>query len=54
VDYDSWPFARQLTDALGRGQVRVWCLGLGTDPLTYATDLLNATSGYWHPEPPHP
>ena len=40
VDYDSWPFARQLTDPLGRGQVRVWCLGLGTDPLTYATDLL--------------
>jgi hypothetical protein len=40
VDYDSWPFARQLTDALGCGQVRVWCLGLGTDPLTYATDLL--------------
>ena len=26
--------------ALDRGQVRVWCLGLGTDPLTYATDLL--------------
>jgi hypothetical protein len=40
VDYDSWPFARQLTDALDRGQARVWCLGLGTDPLTYATDLL--------------
>jgi hypothetical protein len=40
VDYDSWPFARQLTDALDRGQVRVWCLGLGTDPLTWATDLL--------------
>ncbi len=40
VDYDSWPFARQLTDALDRGQVRAWCLGLGTDPLTYATDLL--------------
>jgi hypothetical protein len=40
VDYDSWPFARQLTDALDTGQVRVWCLGLGTDPLTYATDLL--------------
>jgi hypothetical protein len=40
IDYDSWPFARQLTDALDRGQVRVWCLGLGTDPLTYATDLL--------------
>jgi hypothetical protein len=40
VDYDSWPFARELTDARDRGQVRVWCLGLGTDPLTYATDLL--------------
>jgi hypothetical protein len=40
VDYDSWPFARQLTGALDRGQARVWCLGLGTDPLTYATDLL--------------
>jgi hypothetical protein len=40
VDYDSWPFARQLTHALDRGQVRVWCVGLGTDPLTYATDLL--------------
>ena len=40
VDYESWPFARQLTGALDRGQVRVWCLGLGTDPLTYATDLL--------------
>jgi hypothetical protein len=40
VDYDSWPFARQMTDALDRGQIRVWCLGLGTDPLTYATDLL--------------
>jgi hypothetical protein len=40
VDYDSWPFARQLTGARDGGQVRVWCLGLGTDPLTYATDLL--------------
>jgi hypothetical protein len=40
LDYDSWPFARQLTDALDRAQVRVWCLGLGVDPLTYATDLL--------------
>jgi hypothetical protein len=40
VDYDSWPFARQLTAALDRSQVRVWCLGLGTDPLTWATDLL--------------
>ncbi len=40
VDYDSWPFARRMADALDQGQIRVWCLGLGTDPLTYATDLL--------------
>jgi hypothetical protein len=40
VDYDSWPFARRMTEALDRGQLRVWCLGLGVDPLTYATDLL--------------
>jgi len=40
VGYDSWPFARRMTGALDRGQIRVWCLGLGTDPLTYATDLL--------------
>ena len=40
VDYDAWPFARQMADAVDRGQIRVWCLGLGADPLTYATDLL--------------
>ena len=40
VDYDAWPFARRMADAADRGQIRVWCLGLGTDPLTYATDLL--------------
>jgi len=40
VDYDSWPFARRMTQARQAGQVRVWCLGLGVDPLTYATDLL--------------
>jgi hypothetical protein len=40
IDYLSWPFARHLSSELDRGQVRAWCLGLGTDPLTYATDLL--------------
>jgi hypothetical protein len=40
VDYDTWPFARHMAAALDRGQVRVWCLGLGVDPLSYATDLL--------------
>jgi hypothetical protein len=40
VDYDSWPFARRMTETLESGQIDVWCLGLGVDPLTYATDLL--------------
>jgi hypothetical protein len=40
VDYAAWPFGRRMTDARDRGHIRVWCLGLGTDPLTYATDLL--------------
>jgi hypothetical protein len=40
VDYDSWPFARRMTAALDAGQIQAWCLGLGVDPLTYATDLL--------------
>jgi hypothetical protein len=40
LDYDAWPFARRMTEALDRGQISVWCLGLGVDPLTYATDLL--------------
>ncbi|MGD0239767.1 MAG: hypothetical protein ABSB59_05475 [Streptosporangiaceae bacterium] len=40
VDYDAWPFARRMTAALEQDQIRVWCLGLGVDPLTYATDLL--------------
>ena len=40
VDYEAWPFARRMTAALDQGQVQVWCLGMGVDPLTYATDLL--------------
>jgi hypothetical protein len=40
VDYEAWPFARRMTAALDPGQVQVWCLGMGVDPLTYATDLL--------------
>jgi len=35
-----WPFARRMSEAVAAGQVRVWCLGLGVDPLTWATDLL--------------
>lgn len=40
IDYEAWPLARQMTEALGSGMVRAWCVGMGTDPLTYATDLL--------------
>jgi hypothetical protein len=40
IDYRSWPLARAMTDGLGSGEIRAYCLGLGTDPLTYAMDLL--------------
>jgi hypothetical protein len=40
IDYASWPLARTMTDALAAGEIRAYCLGLGTDPLTYAMDLL--------------
>jgi hypothetical protein len=40
IDYAAWPLARAMTDALATGQIRAYCLGLGTDPLTFAMDLL--------------
>ncbi len=40
IDYDRWPLARRMTDALGDGSIRVYCLGLGADSLTFALDLL--------------
>ncbi len=40
IDYLAWPFAQRLNRSVDDGQLRVWCLGLGVDPLTYATDLL--------------
>jgi len=40
VDYASWPFAVAMTKALRDGRIRADCLGLGVDPLTFATDLL--------------
>jgi hypothetical protein len=43
VDYESWPLAARLTDALHSGQIRARVLGMGVDPLTLATDLLVAT-----------
>jgi hypothetical protein len=40
IDYAGWPLARAMTDGLATGEIRAWCVGLGTDPLTFAMDLL--------------
>ena len=40
IDYDAWPFAKQLSTALSSGSASAYCVGLGVDPLTFATDLL--------------
>ncbi|GGK74760.1 hypothetical protein Sme01_34330 [Sphaerisporangium melleum] len=42
-DYEEWPFYRSLTEARDRGLVRSYVLGMGVDPLTFATDLLAVT-----------
>ncbi|MEO6083906.1 MAG: XRE family transcriptional regulator [Umezawaea sp.] len=39
IDYPAWPFAARLTAELG-DRVRMSYLGMGVDPLTFATDLL--------------
>jgi hypothetical protein len=44
IDYADWPFARQLNDARRAGSVRAWVLGLGVDPLTFATDVLTVVA----------
>ncbi|MEU5691960.1 XRE family transcriptional regulator [Actinosynnema sp. NPDC020468] len=43
IDYEAWPLAARLTDALG-DRVRAWYLGMGVDPLTLATDLLTVVA----------
>ncbi|MEV7808756.1 hypothetical protein AB0O28_37965 [Microbispora sp. NPDC088329] len=42
-DYESWPLYRLLTDARADGRVRSFMLGVGVDPLTFATDFLTVT-----------
>ncbi|MEN3536478.1 hypothetical protein AAH991_15290 [Microbispora sp. ZYX-F-249] len=42
-DYESWPLYRSLTDAREDGRVRSLVLGVGVDPLTFATDFLTVT-----------
>ncbi len=41
LDYQQWPFYQRLTAARAAGKVTVHCLGLGVDPLTFATDILS-------------
>jgi hypothetical protein len=40
VNYDDWTFAARMTKALHSGLIRAHILGMGVDPLTFATDLL--------------
>jgi hypothetical protein len=40
IDYERWPLQAGLAGARRAGRLRVYWLGLGTDPLTLATDML--------------
>ncbi|MEU7884938.1 hypothetical protein AB0B54_05515 [Microbispora bryophytorum] len=42
-DHESWPLYRLLTDAREDGRARSLVLGVGVDPLTFATDVLTVT-----------
>ncbi len=40
LDYGRWPFYQRLAQARRAGRLAVYCLGAGTDPVTFATDIL--------------
>ncbi|OXM42791.1 hypothetical protein [Amycolatopsis alba] len=40
LDYSEWGLFRKLQVSVDDGGARMWCVGLGVDPLTFATDLL--------------
>lgn len=44
IDYGAWSFADRLTRALDAAQVRAFCVGIGVDPLTFATDILTVVT----------
>jgi hypothetical protein len=44
IDYEGWLFARRMSAYRESGLVRTWCVGLGVDPLTFATDLLTVAA----------
>ena len=41
INYERWPLHSDLDTARRAGRLRVYWLGLGTDPLTLATDMLS-------------
>ena len=42
IDYDAWPFYRQLGQARTEGKLAAYCLGAGLDALTLAATILTA------------
>ncbi|MFF7941585.1 hypothetical protein ACFZC5_17880 [Nocardia gamkensis] len=42
IDYEAWEFAARLEQTRRDGALTAYCLGLGVDPLSFATDLLTA------------
>ncbi|WP_280312534.1 hypothetical protein [Nocardia abscessus] len=42
IDYAAWEFAARMEQARRDGALTAYCLGLGVDPLSFATDLLTA------------
>ncbi|WP_084505775.1 hypothetical protein [Nocardia harenae] len=42
IDYGSWDFAKRIDREIGTGSIEAYCLGLGVDPTSFATDLLTA------------
>ena len=44
INYEAWPFAQRMTACQEAGLIRAWCVGLGVDPLTFATDLLTVAA----------
>jgi hypothetical protein len=44
IDYESWPFARQMSQARADGSLSAWVVGAGVDPLTFATDILTVAA----------
>jgi hypothetical protein len=44
IDYDGWPFARRMAQARAAGLLAASVVGMGVDPLTFATDILTVVA----------